>query len=439
MPLEGAALGVVGYAIILLVLILAIWKQLYIIPTLILAPIAGALAAGFSLQQISSFAADGLSGIVGITAMFAFAVWYFSLMREYGLFDPAIERVVQRVVRRPAMLTVGTVIIGMMAHVDGSGATTMLITIPAMIPLYDALDVDRKILAALVGLTAGTMNLVPWGGVVVRGVSAIDPATIGNVYNPMIPAHLAGLITVLGISYYFSRRIRGDLDEFGQQRREVLVEEALDGRTAETDWRWWFNLLLTILVIAALISGIVSPALAFMLGLVFALIVNVPDYDGQREILEEYAADVMTYVGILFAAGVLIGVLQGSEMITQMANLLLMVIPDYLGNHLPVVVGIIAMPASLLFSPDAFYFGVLPVLAETGAQFGFSQVEMVRAAIVGQMTVGFPISPLTGATFLLIGLAEVELGEHIKFTFPYMWLTSIVILLVAVITGAIPL
>jgi len=439
MPVEGTALGLVGYAIILLVLLLVIWKQLYVIPTLILAPVLGALVAGFSLSQIGSFAGEGLSGIVGITAMFAFAVWYFSLMREHGLFDPLIERVIRRVARRPAFLTTGTVVIGMMTHLDGSGATTMLITIPAMLPLYDALDVDRKILAALVGLTAGTMNMVPWGGVVVRGVSAVDEATIANVYNPMIPAHVAGLLTVLGISVFFSRRVQGDLQEFEAQSRDELVADALDGRDPTIDWRWGFNVVLTIAVIAALITGFTSPALAFMLGLVLALVVNVPDYDNQRNILEQYAPDVMTYVGILFAAGVLIGVLSESEMITEMANILLTIIPESLGALLPIVIGAFAMPMSLLFSPDAFYFGVLPVLAETGAQFGFEEVVMVRAAVVGQMTVGFPISPLTGATFLLIGLAEVELGEHIRFTFPYMWLTSLVILVVAILTGAIPI
>ncbi|GAA0250340.1 CitMHS family transporter [Haladaptatus pallidirubidus] len=439
MPLSGTALGLIGYAVIALVLLLVIWKQLYVIPTLIIAPVSGALIAGFSLEQIGSFTESGLQGIVGIVAMFAFAVWYFSLMREYGLFDPLVKRVIQGVANRPAMLTVGTVIIAMMTHLDGSGATTMLITIPAMIPLYDALNVDRKILAALVGLTAGTMNMVPWGGVVVRGVSAIDPATIANVYNPMIPAHLAGLAMVLGISYRFSLNIRDDVSGFQQSQRRQLVNTALEGREGEIDWMWGINAVLTVLVIGALISGITSPAVAFMLGLVAALVINVREYDQQKEILEKYAADVMTYVGILFAAGVLIGVLQESKMIEEMARILLMIIPDTLGNFLPVVLGVIAMPASLLFSPDAFYFGVLPVVAETGTQFGFSQVAMVRAAIVGQMTVGFPISPLTGATFLLIGLAEVELGEHIRFTFSYMWLTSLVILAVGILTGGIPI
>lgn len=434
MPLDGVLLGLVGYGIVALILVLIIRKHLYVIPTLILTPVLGALIAGFSSDQIGSFASSGLQDIVAITAMFAFAVWYFSLMREYGLFDPLIARVIRGVASRPAMLTVGTVIVGMMTHLDGSGATTMLVTIPAMRPLYDALDVDRKILAALVGLTAGTMNLVPWGGVVVRGVSAIDPATITNIYNPMLPAHAAGILTVFGISIYFSRRVRSGTTQLTSLDDEELLNDALDGRTPVIDWKWGLNVTLTVAVIAALISGFTSPAVAFMVGVVIALLVNNPDYDDQRDILERYADQVMTYVGILFAAGVLIGILSESGMITEMANILVAIIPKSLGSFLPFIMGVIAMPASMLFSPDAFYFGVLPVLAETGTQFGFTEIEMVRAAIVG-----FPISPLTGATFLLIGLAEVELGDHIKFTFPWMWLTSLVILVVAVITGAVPL
>ena len=438
MPVSGVTLGLIGYGVIALVLVLVIWKQLYVIPTLILAPIVGALVAGFSLDQIGTFTSDGLSGIVGITALFAFAVWYFSIMRDYGLFDPLIQRVIEGVAQRPAMLTIGTVVIAMASHLDGSGATTMLVTIPAMLPMYVALGVDKRILACLVGLTAGTMNMVPWGGVVVRAVSSLDAATITNVYTPMAPAHIAGLVCVLAIAYYFSRRIRGDLNDITAGEREDLIEDALEGREGEIDVRWVANVLLTVVVIAGLVAGVTSSALIFMLGLVVALLINVRSYEEQREVLEKHATSVMTYVGILFAAGVLIGVLEGSEMITEMANILIRIIPESLGNVLPLVVGVIAMPASLVFSPDAYYFGVLPVLAETATQFGFAPVVMARASIVGQMTVGFPISPLTGATFLLIGLSEVELGEHIKFTFPYMWLTSLVILAVGILVGAIP-
>lgn len=438
---SGVSLGIVGYGAILLILVLVIRKRLYVIPTLIVVPVLAALVAGFSFQEIGSFAEEGLQGIVGITAMFAFAVWYFSIMRDNGLFDPFVARIVDSIIGRPALLTIGTVGLAMMTHLDGAGATTMLITIPALLPLYDALDVDRRILAALVALTAGTMNMLPWGGQVVRGVAAIDPATVSNIFNPMIPAQAAGMLSVFGISAYFGRQIRKDLDSvtaFEGVDEESLIDEAIDGREIEIDWKWAFNLLLTVAVLGALIAGVTSPEVSFMIGVVIALVVNVPEYERQKEVLESYAPDVMTYVGILFAAGVLIGVLEESGMITEMANILVLLIPDALGAHLPVVVAIVSLPARLLFSPDAFYFGVLPVLAETSAAYGHDPVAVVRASLVGQ-TVGFPVSPFTGATYLLIGLAGVELGEHIKFTLPLMVIPSGVILLVGLLLGAIPL
>jgi citrate-Mg2+:H+ or citrate-Ca2+:H+ symporter, CitMHS family len=438
---SGLSLGLIGYGAIFLILFLVIRKRLYVVPTLIIVPVLAALLAGFSPNEIAEFAEEGLQGIVGITAMFAFAVWYFSIMRDSGLFDPFVARIVDNIISKPALLTVGTVGLSMVTHLDGAGATTMLITIPALLPLYDALDVDRKILAALVALTAGTMNMVPWGGQVVRGVAAIDPATISNVFNPMIPAQAAGMLSVFAISGYYGRKIRKDIDTvtaFEGIDEESLIEEATDGREIEFDWKWAFNLVLTIAVLGVLIAGVTSPEVSFMIGVVIALIVNVPDYEKQKDVLESYAPDVMTYVGILFAAGVLIGVLEESGMVTEMANIMVVLIPDALGSQLPLVVAILSLPARLLFSPDAFYFGVLPVLAETSAAYGHDPVAVVRASLVGQ-TVGFPVSPFTGATYLLIGLAGVELGEHIKFTLPLMIVPCTVILVVALLTGAIPL
>ncbi|MGQ3413890.1 CitMHS family transporter [Natrinema sp. LN54] len=450
LQLDGTGLGIIGYLVIALILVLIIGKITYVVPTLIIVPVLGALVAGFGPSELGEFAASGLGGIVEITAMFAFAVWYFAIMRDRGLFDPLVRRVIHVVLDRPALLTFGTVVLAVASHLDGAGATTFLITIPALLPIYAALDVDTKILAALAALSAGTMNLVPWGGVTVRAIGSVDAATVGNVYNPLIPAQIAGFATILLIAYYFSRRIDTDL-ELSENERERLVTEALAGD--ETDLRtdggteletgvnrrWYFNVLVTVAIIALLMLDITSPAIVFMIGLVIALVVNVPDYEEQRNILEEYSSDVMTYVGILLAAGVLLGVLNETGMITEMANILVSIVPDWMGSYMAALVGLIAMPASLVFSPDAYYFGVLPVLAETAQAYGIPEVAVVRASLIGQMTVGFPISPLTGATYLLIGLADVDLGEHIKFTFLWAWVVSLVMLTVAILTGAIPL
>lgn len=70
-------------------------------------------------------------------------------------------------------------------------------------------------------------------------------------------------------------------------------------------------------------------------------------------------------------------------------------------------------------------------------QMGVNPIMIVRASIIGQMTTVFPISPLTGFTFLLTGLAGIDLGEHQKHTIPFVFLTTIVMIIVAVVIGSI--
>ena len=120
-----------------------------------------------------------------------------------------------------------------------------------------------------------------------------------------------------------------------------------------------------------------------------------------------------------------------------MASTLVNLIPHHHANLLPVLTAITSMPASLLFTPDAYYFGVVPIVSQSAIQFGIDPLEIGRAALLGQMTVGFPLSPLTASTFLLIGLAEVDLGDHQRFIFKWAFGTTIVMTIVALITGSI--
>jgi CitMHS family citrate-Mg2+:H+ or citrate-Ca2+:H+ symporter len=64
---------------------------------------------------------------------------------------------------------------------------------------------------------------------------------------------------------------------------------------------------------------------------------------------------------------------------------------------------------------------------------------VARAAILGQMTTGFPLSPLTASTFILLGMAGVELGANQRFVFRWAFGTTLVMTAVALATGAVPL
>jgi CitMHS family citrate-Mg2+:H+ or citrate-Ca2+:H+ symporter len=140
----------------------------------------------------------------------------------------------------------------------------------------------------------------------------------------------------------------------------------------------------------------------------------------------------------VFAAGIFIGVFSGTKMMDAMANSIVSIVPDWLGPHLALVVALTSLPLNFIFSPDAYYFGILPILSETAANFGVNPAEVGRAALLGHSTVGFPLSPLVPATFILIGLVGVDFGEHQKFLLKWAIGTTVVMTIIAVLTGAIP-
>jgi citrate-Mg2+:H+ or citrate-Ca2+:H+ symporter, CitMHS family len=133
---------------------------------------------------------------------------------------------------------------------------------------------------------------------------------------------------------------------------------------------------------------------------------------------------------------VLVGVLNGTGMVTAMADWVVDVVPAALGPYLAVITGILSIPMTFFMSNDAFYFGILPILSESAATYGIDPVEMARASITGQ-----PVhlqSPLVPAILLLVSLAGVNLGDHHKKVLWRAVIVSLVMLTVGVIVGAIP-
>ncbi len=427
-------LALMGFLTIAIFLYLILSKRVSVIVALILVPIIFGLFTT-DIKNLGTMILEGVSGVAPTGIMLAFAILFFGLMSKAGLFDPVISRVLKLVKGDPLKIVIGTAVIGMVTHLDGSGASTFLITIPALLPLYERLGISRLVLAGVVALSAGVMNIVPWGGPTARASSAlgIDAA---ELFNPLIPAMLAGVIWVLFVSYILGKRERKRLgiQDFQYDFNQELSEEE---RKARRPKLLWLNLLLTVITIVALVKVWLPLPIIFMVAFAIALVVNYPNPKDQQERITEQATGMVTVVSIIFAAGIFTGVLSGTGMIEAMAKSLVEIIPESTGSFMALIVAVTSMPLSLVFTPDAYYFGVLPVLSETANAYGIAPVNIGRAAILGQMTTGFPLSPLTASTFLLIGLARVELGDHQRFIFLWAFGTTIVMSIIAFITGAI--
>jgi citrate-Mg2+:H+ or citrate-Ca2+:H+ symporter, CitMHS family len=430
-------ISILGFSIIAVFLILIITKKLSVIAGLVIIPFVFGLIGGFSLTELGSMMFDGIKQVAPTGIMLIFAVLFFATMLDAGLFDPIIGTIIRYVKGDPLKVIMGTAVLTMLVHLDGDGTATFMIVITAFLPLYKSLNINRLILPCIIALGVGPMHLVPWSGTSARAIASFN-SDATHLFNPNIPAIIGGIVWVLFVAYWLGKRERKRLGviDLNYNHHNSLTEEQKSLRRPK---RVWYNAILTISLIVVLLIGIIPAAPLFILASILALLINYPKPADQQKLFKAHGANIFLVSSMIFAAGIFSGILSGSGMINAMASSLVSLMPAHHANWLPTITAVTSMPCSILFTPDAYYFGVAPILGQAAQQFGIDQLEIGRAALLGQMTVGFPLSPLTASTFLLIGLAEVDLGDHQKFTFKWAFGTTIVMTIIALLTNSISL
>lgn len=434
-------------AIVVIVTILIRGKTTPIIP-LVLVPIIAALIAGFTFSDIGEFFSAGMSSVLNVAIMFIFAIIFFGIMQDVGLFDPIIDKIVKATHGNVVLISVGTVFIAMIAQLDGSGASTFLITIPALLPLYRQMKMSPYLLLLLIAGSAGIMNMLPWAGPLGRAATVLE-MDVTELWKPLIPIQIIGMLVMAALAFYLGKReqrriikqygsveqaIATKVDSFLGEEVESASEQVEVVATEQKRRMYVWNLLLTVLVIGVLVANILPAGLAFMSGTAIALLMNFRSAKLQGETIQRHAPNALTMASIILAAGTFLGILNGTGMLTSIAEDMVSILPSAVSSQIHIIIGLLGMPFELLLNTDAYYYGLLPVVEQIASTFGTAPEATAYAMIVGNI-VGTFISPFSPALWMGLGLAGAELGKHIKYSFFWLWGVTLVLLGVAFTLG----
>lgn len=423
-------------------------KRLSPLVALIAIPILFALVGGFGGAGIGDMMLEGIRTLAPTGVMLMFAILYFGVMIDAGLFDPIVRRILAVVGDDPMKVVMGTAILAAMISLDGDGSTTYMIVVASMLPLYRRLGIDPLALCCVTMLASGVMNLTPWGGPLARAATAlqVEPA---DVFVPLVPAMVVGVAAVILLSWHLGMRERARIGALKlgpapleEQVEHQIADSALLPANGEAELLrrqklLWVNAALTVALMACLLMGVLPLSVLFMIFFAIAIVINYPNVKQQRERIGAHAANVIAVVSLIFAAGIFTGILNGTGMVKAMSGSILHILPDSMGPLLAPLTAIASMPFTFFISNDAFYYGVMPVLSEAAQAYGITPVEMARASLIGQPV--HLLSPLVPSTYLLVGLAGVEFGDHQRYTIKWAVGICMVLMVVALLTGIFPL
>lgn len=449
---------VLGYLMITSFMVLVIKKKLEAFTGLVVCSVvAGVIActiSGIPVTEILIWIREGLFytvddsgkvtlGTMNTTVMMLFAILYFTIMMNAGLFDPLCTFLIRKAKGDPLKVMLVTVLTASIVTLDGDGTTTTLIITTAFLPLFRQMKMKLSHLAMMIILPTSLGNCLPWGGPLARAAAVIN-IEINELFAQFLPVLVVAEIYIIILAVFLGKSERKRLGYVAGNNQIISHEQIEDMCRAITEndkeykrpKLFIFNLILTVSILVVLIMGLISGAVIFTVGTAIALAINYGATEQRNRIIVN-GGDAVSVTSIIIAAGIFMGILNGSGMANAIALHLTSLIPEAMGEHIAFIFSFIGAVACYSLPIDAYYFGILPVVTPIAGQFGISPLEICMSALMGQaLRYG---SPLVAFLYLLIDRTELSFGEYQKNFFKYATPMFGVFILTALAFGMFPL
>lgn len=438
-------LAIIGFLMLLTIVTLLFKEKFTPMIVFIMVPTVAVFLAGFSIKEVVGFIESGIGTVSEMAVLFIFSITFFGILADTGMFDAIVSKLVKRTGDNVVLVAIVTAIVAVFSHLDGATVTTVLITIPALLPLYQKLKIRPHLLVLITGCGMGVMNLLPWGGPVARA-AAVLKMDANDLWQMLIPVQVFGIVMTVALAVVMVlREKRYYQSKVSTAENRADVVEAVGPETSAEDEKkqalirphlTLVNLWLTFIVLVVLLVNQFPAYFVFMIGCALALVINYPDIKDQKARIKAHATAALDVSSVMLAAGVMVGILGESGMLEAMATPLLNIVPAFLARQLHYIMGIFGFPLGTMLGTDSYFYGLMPLAIKIGQNYDIAPLTMAIAMLIGK-NLSLLISPMVPATYLATALTKLELKDHIRYSFLPLWAVAIIMLILSGIIGLV--
>lgn len=428
----------VGFLMLAVIVVLLLTNKTSIIPVFGIIPIIAALILGYGLKDIQGFMNEGFKSVLNTIILFSFAVMFFSLLSDVGMFDVIVNRVMKYLGNNVLAVLYVACFVTMISHLDGSGATTALVTIPTMLPIFKKMKIRPACIVFVMSIMSGAMNITPWCASMLRitSVTGLDAQVLWRYLAPVQAfAIVCGLLLMIPIAAIEKKNGAGMTDVEFAALKASLNQPA---KVSVSKPVLVFDLALTAVMVVGLLLGWFGTAIGFIVAFGLALVVNFKTTKEQGGKIKQYGGPAINMVMTIIAIGVLVGVMNGTGMIEGMTNAILAVLPESLGKHLCFVVSLFVVPINTIIGSDNVYFALTPIMQSLVSTYGVTDLALATSIVV-PCALAANVTLIGASPYLALGLADVTMGEHLKYSFKWIWILAAACTVFAMVIGKLPL
>lgn len=428
---------VMGIIVVVALIALLLTDRLSAPIALIMLPLIAALILGFSITDIAKWSANGFVSAASNCVVAIFAVTYFAMMNDQGIFDGIINAVTKKIGNSVVMAFVICWLVAVITSLGANSAPAILVTAPTMYPIFKKMKIRPINLAFIISLVAGIFQYLPYSSMTMSASVAMK-TDASKLWLHLMPTYIFGLALSLVVSIIFGLLEGKRIAAHKNDALALAEDDSANAKTVErSDWHRKtrvFNLLLTAVLLVVLLTNLITASVVFVIALFIALVVNFPNVRGQIGVIRKYAPMSMFVVLTFLTAGAYGTIMGKSGMMTAMVKCIISIFPASIGAHVPFILGVFGVPLGFVLGGAAYYNGLMPVLGGMASSYGISTTSYCATMMLGK-GIGMLCSPTTPNLYLLTDMCKVSPKEYFKYAFLPLWLISIIVLIFGCIVG----